>query len=103
MAEFVKAANVSDVLPGTMKGVQVNGVAVALCNVDGVFYALRDECTHEAFPLSAGMLDGKLVTCALHGAQFDCSSGRVRALPAVEAVQSFPVKVDGEEVYVAAE
>lgn len=103
MAEFVKVARVPDVPPGTMTSVEVNGVPVALCNVGGIFYALKDQCTHEAYPLSAGMLEGRRVTCALHGAQFDCASGRVRALPAVEAVQTFRVKVEGDEIYVAAE
>lgn len=103
MAEFVKVAKLSDVSPGAMASVQVNGAAVVLCNVDGEVYALRDECTHEEFPLSAGMLDGKLLTCALHGAQFDCATGRVRALPAIQAVQTFAVKVEGEDIYVAVE
>jgi 3-phenylpropionate/trans-cinnamate dioxygenase ferredoxin subunit len=103
MAEFVKVAKRSEVPPGTLKAVQVNGVAVVLCNVDGSVYALRDECTHEAFPLSAGMLHGKLLTCALHGAQFDCTTGRVEALPAFEAVQTFAVKLEGEDIHVAAD
>lgn len=103
MAEFVKVARVADVPPGTLKGVHVNGIAAVLCNVDGRLYALRDECTHEAFPLSAGMLEGKLLTCALHGAQFDCTTGRVEALPAFEAVQTYSVKVEGDDIYVAAD
>lgn len=103
MAEFVKVARAADVPLGSMKGVQVNGVPVVLCNVDGTMYALRDECTHEEFPLSAGMLDGSLLTCALHGAQFDCATGRVRALPAIDPVRTFEVKVEGDDIYVAAE
>lgn len=103
MAEFVKVARVSEVPPGTMKGVEVNGVGVALCNVEGAFYAVRDECTHEEFPLSAGELEERVVTCPLHGAQFDVTTGRVKALPAVVPVQTYPVKVEGDEVYVATE
>ncbi len=103
MAEFVKVCEASELAPGAMEEVEVNGVRVALCNVDGTFYAVRDECSHEEFPLSAGELEGRVVTCALHGAQFDVSTGRVRALPATSPVTTYPVKVENGAVYVAAE
>lgn len=93
----------SEVPPGAIKGVQVNGERIALCNTGGTLYAVRDECTHEQFPLSYGDLEGKILTCALHGAQFDVATGRAVGLPAIEAVRSYPVKVEGEDIYIAVE
>ena len=103
MAAYVRVAKLSEVPPGTVKPVEANGVGIALCNVGGTVYALRDECTHEAFPLSAGELEGAVLTCPLHGAQFDVRTGRVRALPATVPVQTYPVRVEGEDIYVAVE
>ena len=72
-----------------------------VCNVDGEYYAVHDECTHECFPLSEGSLDGHTVTCMLHGASFDVRTGDVLAPPAYESLRLYRVRVDGEDIYIA--
>ena len=62
---------------------------------------MHDECTHECFPLSAGELEGRVITCMLHGAQFDVGSGEVLALPAYESLRTYEVRVEGEDIFVA--
>lgn len=99
--DFVKVARVDDLPPGKIESVEANGERIALCNVDGKYYAVRDECTHEQFPLSAGDLDDRRLTCALHGACFDVESGEVLALPATEAVKTYEVRVNGDRIEVA--
>ncbi len=99
--QFVRVATVKEVPPGTMKAVEVEGTQIALCNAGGEFYAVHDECTHESFPLSEGLLDGKVLTCMLHGAQFDLTTGEVLALPAYGPVKTFEVEIDGEDVLIA--
>lgn len=84
-----------------MKGVSPDGTQLLICNVDGSFYAVHDECTHECFPLSAGELEGRVITCMLHGAQFDVGSGEVLALPAYESLRTYEVRIEGEDVFVA--
>lgn len=98
---FVRVASVDEVPPGEIKAVRVDGVDVLLCNVDGEFYAVHDECTHECFPLSEGTLDGHAVVCMLHGARFDVRNGEVLALPAYGPVTTYAVKKNGEDVLVA--
>jgi nitrite reductase/ring-hydroxylating ferredoxin subunit len=73
---------------------------VVVANVDGQFYALRDQCSHEDLPLSDGEIEGSLVVCMYHGARFDLASGAARGLPAVKPVKCFDVEVRGEEVFV---
>jgi len=92
--EFVRVAGASDVAPGQVKVCQVRGRQIALCNVDGAFYAIDDICTHDGGPLDQGELDGHQVECPRHGARFDVRTGRVLTLPAVMPVRSYPVRVE---------
>src|SRR5437588_11713826 len=73
--EFVAVAKTTDLLPGQMKWVAVHGERRVLANVDGTFYAISDVCGHRNAPLSRGKLDGYLIECPLHYAQFDVRTG----------------------------
>ena len=92
--EFVKLAGTADVAPGQVKVYEVQGRSIALCNVDGTFYAIDDVCTHDGGPLDQGELEGYQIECPRHGARFDVRSGRALALPAVMPVRSYPVRVE---------
>ena len=78
-----------------------DGTAVCLADVDGEVCALRDLCSHQAFPLSAGEVtpDG-CIECAWHGARFDARTGEVCGGPACEDVEAFEVRVEGEMIHV---
>lgn len=100
VSEWVPVARVDDVGPGEGFGVDVNGAAVALWNVEGQYYATSDICTHEETSLSAGDLWGEVVECPLHGAQFDVRTGAVLSLPAIFPLPTYPVKVEDGTIYV---
>ena len=55
MSSWTRVANRDDCPVGELEGVMANGIPIVLANVDGDIYALRDECSHEEFPLSANM------------------------------------------------
>lgn len=95
-----KVARVSDVPAGTTKRVDAGGTELMLCNVDGEIYAIEDVCTHDGGPLDQGNLEGHCVICPRHGATFDVRTGEALTLPAVLPVGIFPVRVDGDEIYV---
>ncbi|MEM7008681.1 MAG: non-heme iron oxygenase ferredoxin subunit [Thermodesulfobacteriota bacterium] len=103
MAEFEKVAKTSEINPGEVKSVIVGNLAIAICNSDGEYFAFIDECSHETLPLSDGILDGKTITCAYHGAEFDVESGEALCLPAVDRIETFKLKVDGDDIYVLVE
>ena len=99
----VTVAKVGDTPPGSISVHDVHGCRVALCNVNGTFYAIDDVCTHDGGPLDQGVLEGKLVECPRHGARFDVTTGWAVVLPAVQPVKTYPVTVEGDDVKVAVE
>jgi 3-phenylpropionate/trans-cinnamate dioxygenase ferredoxin subunit len=100
---FVTVAKVSDTSAGRISVHEVDGKRIALCNVDGNFYAIDDLCTHDGGPLDQGILEGDRVECPRHGARFDVKTGRAVVLPAVRPVKTYPVVVEGDEVKVRVE
>ena len=82
---------------------EVDGKRLALCNVNGEFYAIDDVCTHDGGSLDQGVLEGDRVECPRHGAKFDVKTGRAVVLPAVRPVKTYPVAVEGDEVKVRVE
>ncbi|MBI2724489.1 MAG: non-heme iron oxygenase ferredoxin subunit [Chloroflexi bacterium] len=91
-------ARASDTPPGTISVHEVAGRRIALCNVNGRFYAIDDVCTHDGGPLDQGELAGHLVECPRHGARFDVTTGAAVVLPAVRPVRTYPVRVEGDDV-----
>jgi len=97
---FVRACGTDDVQPGTGLAVEVDGVSVAVVRDGEDWYAVYDECSHAAVPLSEGDVEGNLIECWLHGSQFDMRTGKPTSLPATEPVAIYPVRVDGDDVLV---
>jgi nitrite reductase/ring-hydroxylating ferredoxin subunit len=89
----ITVGTTADVKPGELAAFQVDGVRIAIANADGRFFAFGDTCTHEQCSLAdEGSLDGTVVTCGCHGAEFDVTTGAVLAPPALEPVTSYPVR-----------
>lgn len=85
-----------------MRAFEVDGESVLMARVDDTFYAVSDTCTHAEQSLSLGTLDAEelTVTCPLHGAVFELETGDVLEFPAREALRSYAVTVEGEDVFV---
>jgi len=109
MAQFVKVAKMSE-LPeydGSVEEVEgkgtleeVEGNRIALFNLDGEVFAIDDTCPHDSGPLSEGTVQGDQVVCPWCGSRFSFLSGEARALPAMENVTSYEVRVTGDDVEV---
>ncbi len=99
MSQKIRVAAVEEIPPGTAKEVLAGERILALYHVDGEFYALDGICPHAGGPLGQGILQGQIVTCPWHGWQFDVTDGR-HCLNSRLHQQTFPVTVDGGEVFV---
>ncbi|OLC23982.1 MAG: hypothetical protein AUH71_03575 [Thaumarchaeota archaeon 13_1_40CM_4_48_7] len=74
--QFVDISDVRDVPVGKMKHADIKENEILIANSEGKIYALCDRCSHMNAPLSMGTLNGKVVTCPIHGARFDVTTGK---------------------------
>lgn len=99
MPEFVEVAAVSDFKSGEAKTVEVNGLQIALYNVNGKFYASTNVCPHRSGPLGDGMLEGETITCPMHGWQFNVKNGEYVVVPTIK-IETYETKVENGKVFV---
>jgi 3-phenylpropionate/trans-cinnamate dioxygenase ferredoxin component len=100
-ATFTRAATVSEIPDDGAIGVEIDGEPVCLIRTGGEIFALRDVCSHAEVPLSEGEVYDHTVECWLHGSCFDVRTGVPTGPPASEPVPAYPVKIDGDDVYVS--
>lgn len=98
MPQKVPVLKTADLPAGQCRTVTANNVELALYNVDGKFYALRNECPHAGGPLGEGDLQGSTVTCPWHAWSFDVCTGK--SVGKAKHAQSIPAEIDGEWVVV---
>lgn len=89
--------------PGQMRYVEVDGLPIALANVAGTIYAFSDSCRHQGGSLSSGVLRDDVVTCPLHGWAFNVRSGKAVIPPVGLRVPTYPVQIEGDDVFVVVE
>ncbi len=82
--------------PGEVKIVHAGELSIGVYNLEGELYAIEDRCSHDDGPLCEGDFDLEegYAVCPRHGAHIDIRTGRPLTLPAVEPVETFPVRVE---------
>ncbi len=99
MAHFHKVATLEELHPGKAKEVSIGDEQIALYNVDGRIFATSDVCPHAGGSLGQGELCDGIITCPLHGWQFDVESGKCLRIPAMK-LNTYEVKVEGNDILV---
>jgi nitrite reductase/ring-hydroxylating ferredoxin subunit len=99
--EWAQVLGASELSPGHMAYVDVEGLPVALANVGGAIYAFGDSCRHEGGPLSSGLLIGETVTCPWHGWAYSVRTGKAIVPPVGLRVPVYPVRVEAGQIWVA--
>src|SRR3989338_8175734 len=90
----------SEIPPGSSRAVDTDQFRIAVFNVEGKFYAIKDACPHAEYPLSKGKLREDVVMCASHNWQFNVRTGRyLSGNPDIE-VRRFDVELENDEVWV---
>ncbi|NTW00984.1 MAG: Rieske (2Fe-2S) protein [Oscillochloris sp.] len=99
--EWVYVLDLHDLRPGQMAYVDVEGLPVALANVDGAIYAFSDACRHEGGPLSSGVLIGETVTCPWHGWVYSVRTGKSIVPPVGLRIPTYPVHIESGRLSIA--
>ncbi|MBN2887045.1 MAG: non-heme iron oxygenase ferredoxin subunit [Chromatiaceae bacterium] len=97
---FMAVAEVEAIAPGRFIKVEAGGVRCLIAQVEGRFYAVEDNCSHEDYPLSYGCLDGDRIKCSLHGSRFRLSDGAPLDAPADTPIRTFRVRVAEGQVWI---
>jgi len=103
---WYRVAENGDVPAGTAVTVSVDDEPLLLCRTaDGELYAVEDRCSHDGSPFGADAVEGQVLTCPRHGAQFNVTTGAALRMPAVTPIETRRVRltddggieVDGED------
>ena len=99
--EYVVVGEVGDLESGQVMVVEIDDYRIAVCNLDGTYYAIDDVCTHDGGPLGEGWFTGDEIECPRHGARFCVKTGKPLCMPAVEAVDCYTVKVEDDHILIS--
>ncbi|HEX8963666.1 MAG TPA: non-heme iron oxygenase ferredoxin subunit [Rhodocyclaceae bacterium] len=92
--QWIEIASVDAFPPGTCRTLEVDGLPVAVFNVEGNYFAISDTCTHETQTLSDGFIEDHEVVCPRHGSRFSLITGAALSPPAYEPIATFPVRIE---------
>ena len=99
MADPVLVARASEIPIGAAKVVVVLGHPVAVFHLGDGFFAVSNVCLHRGGPVGEGTLDGSVVTCPMHGWEYDVRTGKNVANPEAR-LRTYRVQVAGDDVLV---
>ena len=99
MRDWKKAAELSDLPPGTAQAVQCEGRSIALYNVEGRIYATDNACPHQGGPLGEGDLSKTVITCPWHQWQFDVTTGGRVSTPGI-SVRTYEIRLENGNVMI---
>lgn len=101
MANWIRVASTRELVDGKPFRVEIpDRDSIALYRVKDQIYATEDLCSHAEASLTEGDQRGHVIECPQHGGEFDVRTGKALRYPAFSAIATFPVRLDGEDVYV---
>lgn len=98
---LVRVCRRSDVAANSGKSFKLGSLRLAIFHSDGRLYATNDICSHEHEHLSEGWLEGDVIECPRHGAQFNIKTGAALTLPATKPIEVYRIELQGDDVMVA--
>jgi 3-phenylpropionate/trans-cinnamate dioxygenase ferredoxin component len=114
MGKYVQIGTTAEFKDGTRKKVTVEGQEIMIARVGDDYYAVASRCAHMGGDLSAGTMDGIIVTCPRHGSQFDIRTGQNlrwmrgsgiaaavgKAIKSPRDIATYKTKVEGNKISV---
>ena len=115
MTEFIELAKTTGIPNGTMVKVSAGGRELLIARVANRFYCTDNSCPHFGGDLSAGVLDGTVITCPMHHSRFDLNDGHVIRWTDLTGIfltvaknqrpprplRMYPVRIEGDKILAA--
>lgn len=79
--KYVDVCSADAIPENTTRPVRVAGIDMLLCNVAGDIHAIENDCLHRGAALNGGRLDGRIISCPVHGWRYDVATGELCAAP----------------------
>jgi len=102
MSHFIQVATVGELAPDQMKRIKVQHKKLLLVYANDAYYAVDEICSHEDYSLYLGCIQDGKIKCSLHGSYFDLKTGKALIEPADQPIQTYPVKIEQDIIYVDA-
>jgi len=91
----------STLVDGKPQKISLGEKDVCVARIGEEVFAIADTCTHSDASLSEGDVSNYKIECWLHGAEFDLRTGEAITPPAVQALETFEVRRDGDTVTIS--
>jgi naphthalene 1,2-dioxygenase system ferredoxin subunit len=98
---WIDVSATEDIPEDDVIGVDISGKSIALYRVDGEVFVTDNLCTHGNARLCDGFLEGHEIECPLHQGKFDIRNGKAMCAPLTDDVKTYPIKIEGDRVFVA--
>ena len=99
---FARVCSVGDLPKVGAVQAEIGGKRIAIVRESaGDIHAIDDTCSHANVSLSEGEVEDCTIECWLHGSRFDLRTGEPTGLPAIIPIAVYPVKIDGDDVFVS--
>lgn len=95
-------ANLSELSEDEAFPVSIGNDLVAVYKLKGQVFATSNVCTHQFALLSDGIVEDECVECPLHQARFHVPTGKWQSGPSCGPLKTYPVRVEGDLVFVDA-
>lgn len=97
MPQWITVAKPEEIENQSCKLIEIGNVPIAVFNLDGQFFAVKDDCPHQHMPIADGLVENDTITCPYHSAKFNLKTGALLAPPACDNLTIFPTRVvDGQ-------
>lgn len=106
--EWIKVASAGDLPEGRVKSVTARTTFICLSHFDGQYAAMDNHCPHQGGPLGEGSIERGVddkcwIRCPWHGWDFDPLTGKSPGGHEDSGQHTYPIKVEGGEVFVGLE
>ena len=92
--KWTRITATENIPPREGRSIALEGMNIAIFNLNGRFVTIENECPHQRGPLCDGIVSGTTIVCPLHGWRFDLETGLAVRASLPSCVTTFPTRVE---------